>query len=91
MLFDAGDDDMSAPGDWSFDQDLHDVCNLQVHHKSGNNFLYADNHVQYSKILTNGYQHGIPAFPWSWAPVDGWKITRQTNKYNPYKQDYSRF
>lgn len=91
MLFDAGDDDMSAPGDWDFDQAKHDVVNLQVHHKYGNNFLFSDGHVEFKKIAMGAYQHGIPPFPWSWVPLEGWKITRQTNKYNPYKQDYTKF
>jgi len=90
MLFDSNDDDMSV-GIWSFDQTEHDNTKLQVHHKTGNNFLYADYHVDYHKYLPNAYQKGIPAFPWHWVPLNGWKITRQTNNYNPYDQDYSKF
>ncbi len=92
MLTDAADDDLPV-GLWDFDQTQHDTGGhaLQVHHSIGNNFLYADYHVTFSKVLPNAYQHGIPPWPWAWVPLNGWKITRQTNPYNPYEQDYSQF
>lgn len=90
MLFDAGDDDMTQ-GIWDFDQNRHNESNIQVHHKTGNNFLYADYHVAYVKYLTGAYQYNLPPWPWAWVPINGWQVNRQTNKYNPYEQDYSRF
>jgi prepilin-type N-terminal cleavage/methylation domain-containing protein/prepilin-type processing-associated H-X9-DG protein len=90
MLFDSNDDDMSV-GIWTYDQQTHNNAKIQVHHKTGNNFLYADGHTEFKKDLPGAYQHGLPPFPWAWVPLEGWKITRQTNKYNPYGQDYSKF
>jgi prepilin-type processing-associated H-X9-DG protein len=90
MLFDSNDDDMSV-GIWTYDQQTHNNGMIQVHHKTGNNFLYADGHTEFKKDLAGAYQHGLPPFPWAWVPLEGWKITRQTNKYNPYGQDYSKF
>jgi len=55
---------------------------LEVHHKAGNNFLYADNHVNFERMLgpplprggadflerMNG--RGVPSFPHHWVPVE---------------------
>lgn len=91
LFFDAGDDDLTGPSDWDYDQARHNYANLQVHHQYGNNFLMADYHVQYRKINMSAYQHGVPPYPWSWVPINGWTVTRKTNRYNPFKQDYSGF
>lgn len=90
MLFDAGDDDMTH-GIWDFDQERHNESNIQVHHKTGNNFLYTDYHVGYVKYATGAYQYNLPPWPWAWVPINGWQVNRQTNKFNPYDQDYSKF
>ncbi len=90
MLMDAGDDDFGTAV-WYFDPDRHDEGGLQVHHKNGNNFLYADYHVGFQKVLPEAYQQNVPPWPWAWIPLNGWTINKQTNKYNPYGQDYSQF
>lgn len=90
LMMDAGDDDLGV-GTWYYDQSLHNDGRLQVHHEKGNEFLYADYHVEYKRVDMDEYQAGIPPWPWSWIPLDGWRVDRQTNKYNPYGQDYSRF
>jgi len=90
MLFDSGDDDMTH-GIWDFDQNHHNESNIQVHHKTGNNFLYTDYHVGYVKYATGAYQYNLPPWPWAWVPVNGWQVDRRTNKFNPYEQDYSKF
>jgi prepilin-type N-terminal cleavage/methylation domain-containing protein len=82
LLFDSNDDD-STHALWGFDQTVHNNSQLQVHHKTGNNFLYADYHVGYRKHLTGAYFHGAPAWPWNWVPINGWQVTKETNKYKP--------
>jgi len=91
-LMDSADDDLTS-GIWLHDQGAssHNNGGLQIHHKDGNNFLYADYHVEFKKVMIGAYQYGVPAWPWSWVPINGWQITRKTNKYNPYDQDYSKF
>lgn len=82
MFTDAGDDDNcgSNPLDalkWDFDDEIDlyftvDPPILEVHHSSGNNFLYADQHVEFKKIIRRtGPQHtlGVPVFPFKWVPV----------------------
>jgi hypothetical protein len=92
MLTDTADDDMGT-GIWLLDLDVgsHNSGGLQVHHKTGNNFLFADYHVEYRKILRNAYHRNVPPWPWSWVPIKGFQITKSTNLYNPYDQDYSKF
>ncbi|UCD30048.1 MAG: hypothetical protein JSV03_06115, partial [Planctomycetota bacterium] len=41
---------------------------FEVHHKTGNNFLYCDTHVSFHKVLMKPPQYGLPPFPWAWAP-----------------------
>jgi prepilin-type N-terminal cleavage/methylation domain-containing protein/prepilin-type processing-associated H-X9-DG protein len=99
LMMDSGNDDVTN-GTWYFNPLLHaenasrlneECTNLQVHHKTGNNFLYADGHVGYVKVLPNAYQHNVPPWPWAWIPLNGWTVNRQTNQYNPYGQDYSKY
>jgi len=92
MLMDSADDDMTS-GIWLYDQgiDSHNNGGLQVHHRDGNNFLYGDYHVDFKKVFKSAYQRNIPHWPWAWIPINGWKVSRTTNKYNPYDQDYSTF
>ena len=81
MLTDAGDDDVGFKGSlmWDFDDEIDnfeaaEAPRLEVHHKIGNNFLYADVHVEFKKILRRtGAQEksGVPAFPWHWVPIEG--------------------
>lgn len=83
MFLDSGDDDLTGDQNWDFDQSRHNVANLQVHHKFGNNFAWADQHVSYVKVLPDGYQKGKPPFPWAWIPLDGWKFGRENNPFEP--------
>lgn len=82
MMTDAGDDDLGpwAPPEWyqhlrwDFD-DAEDIeadesPRLEVHHRDGNNFMYADHHIEYVKVLKGrGPQEGVPRFPWKWVPI----------------------
>jgi prepilin-type N-terminal cleavage/methylation domain-containing protein len=81
LFTDAGDDDNcgSNPLDalkWDFDDaiDLYyttDPPILEVHHNSGNNFAYVDQHVEFKKIIQRTGPHdklGVPLFPFRWVP-----------------------
>jgi prepilin-type N-terminal cleavage/methylation domain-containing protein len=81
MHADAGDDDNCGTNPmealkWDFDDenDLnyeYDPPILEVHHSTGNNFAYADHHVQYHKVLRRtGPQNtlGVPIYPQRWVP-----------------------
>lgn len=81
MYLDSGDDDLAGDQLWDFDPNNHNKSNIQVHHRFGNNFLYADYHGEFKQVIKSGYQQGKPPYPWSWVPIDGWKIDRDT--YNP--------
>ncbi len=83
MFLDSGDDDLTGDQNWDFSQARHNVANIQVHHTYGNNFAYADQHVEHKKVLPNGYQKGKPPFPWAWIPEDGWKFGRDNNPFEP--------
>jgi len=78
---DAGDDDNCGNNPlealkWDFDDanDLDYVDDppiLEVHHVSGNNFIYVDQHVEFKKILRRtGPQQtlGVPVYPFRWVP-----------------------
>lgn len=60
---------------WDFDvaeDGITDV--LEVHHKKGNNFLHADMHVDFQKILgSHVWRRNVPRFPWRWIPVNNLK------------------
>jgi len=86
LLMDAGDDDMEI-GRWDFRQEkeYHNKRELQVHHKTGDNFLYADYHVNYRRYARSAYQRNAPPFPWSWLPMKtGRAVTRTTNPIDAY-------
>ncbi len=71
----------SSPWDillqWDFDQnednygDLQtDPGRLEVHHVDGNNVVYADQHVEFAKVLSRTDRRaGVPKFPWRWIPL----------------------
>ena len=56
---------------------------LEIHHKTGNNFIYADSHTSFERMLApplrthapdklermNG--RGVPSFPRQWIPING--------------------
>lgn len=78
---DAGDDDNCGVNalealKWDFDDDIDiyfaiDPAMLEVHHVSGNNFAYVDQHIEYKKVLRRtGPQDtlGVPIFPFRWVP-----------------------
>jgi len=41
---------------------------LEIHHRTGNNFLWVDNHVSYVKIIPNSPRDGVPKVPYNWVP-----------------------
>ncbi|UCG12347.1 MAG: hypothetical protein JSU72_17915, partial [Deltaproteobacteria bacterium] len=74
MLTEAGNDNLWRFEQlvWDFDEEEESVGpRLEVHHRTGNNFLYADMHIQYEKVLRNASipQQGVPQFPWRWVPL----------------------
>ena len=78
MLTDAGNDNIHNRSEvqWDFDVrpdvfDQGEFPKLEVHHDVGNNFLYADVHLKFEKILTNLPMDGVPLFPWHWIPIHG--------------------
>ena len=79
MFTDAGDDEVSTESAyWDFDDELDwgvlaedDPGRLEVHHKNGNNFLFADQHIEFRKVLSeNVPRRGVPRVPWQWIPLD---------------------
>jgi prepilin-type N-terminal cleavage/methylation domain-containing protein len=80
---DAGQDDLYATryADLAWDFDIgkdppgcvSDPGLLEVHHEKGNNFLYADQHVEFKKILKGTFMEGVPVFPRHWVPLDGFR------------------
>jgi prepilin-type processing-associated H-X9-DG protein len=81
MVTDAGQDDLWATRyadlAWDFDPETDapgnasDLGMLEVHHRTGNNFLFADGHVEFKKILRNVFMEGVPVFPGHWIPING--------------------
>jgi len=88
MLTDAGNDGLHAPTEleWDFDVDPdYSGGLLEVHHQNGNQFLFADQHVEYRKILDRTprqpgsmaalIEHirrsGVPPFPSNWIALRG--------------------
>lgn len=83
LCADAGDDEVgvssgevartsfdTAYWDWDTDWDINpiDGPRLEVHHKSGNNFLFLDGHVSYYKVLNRAVRQGVPHVPRHWVP-----------------------
>jgi len=81
LVTDAGQDDLwvtrYADLAWDFDPEkdnpgnASDLGMLEVHHRTGNNFLFADGHVEFKKILKNVFMEGVPQFPRHWLPIEG--------------------
>lgn len=77
MLADAGDDEADARNAyWDFDDEWdHSLAPmLEVHHgaRTGNNFCYADQHIEYKKVLGPSVpRRGVPPVPTQWIPVSG--------------------
>ena len=71
LLTDAGNDNVSQPDEmeWDFDDepDYYGPI-LEVHHHNGNNFLFADLHVEYWKIIPGLWHDGVPPYPRCWLP-----------------------
>ncbi len=75
-MFDSGDDGNVRVfgGHWVLQDCIADIvpannqCFIETHHKDGNNFLYLDGHVAFSKLSYKGPQYGLPKFPWAWVP-----------------------
>jgi len=71
---DAGDDDQIGSEPWTL-VDYNDRTphgGLEKHHPTGNNFAYADGHVEFHRaLLEDPPQYGIPPFPSAWLP--GWR------------------
>lgn len=43
-------------------------CFVELRHRTGNNFVYLDTHVDFSKMSNRGPYYGLPPFPISWIP-----------------------
>ena len=59
---------------WDFDREEDGGGErIEVHHKTGNNFTFADAHVEYKQITKdlNDPQRGVPKFPFRWVPIKG--------------------
>jgi prepilin-type N-terminal cleavage/methylation domain-containing protein len=85
LLTDTRNDDIARIWeiDWRYEGSIDEPGFLEVHHRKGNNFVYADSHVTYHQVLAaplpkglsdaevrkrmNG--RGIPAFPRHWATM----------------------
>jgi prepilin-type N-terminal cleavage/methylation domain-containing protein/prepilin-type processing-associated H-X9-DG protein len=85
LLTDTRNDDIARIWeiDWRHEGAVDQPGFLEIHHKNGNNFAYADGHVRYHQALAgplglglslaefrermNG--RGIPSFPRNWAAV----------------------
>lgn len=75
-LTDAGNDNVSQLDEMHWDFDIawdpgsEGWAVLEVHHRSGNNFLLADGHVAFQPILAQSAWHrGVPRFPSQWVPL----------------------
>lgn len=76
MLTEAGNDNVFLEESlrWDFDREV-DPGNgperIEVHHKTGNNFMFADVHLDYKRITKNpdDPQRGVPKFPYHWVPL----------------------
>lgn len=65
--FDTADDQVNSDG-------LDDPPRLEVHHIDGNNFAYADQHIEFAKVLSRKDRRaGVPKFPFAWVPLNGLK------------------
>lgn len=68
---DSGDDDFNGAGPWVLSEKNHETNQIghEIHHKTGNNFLYCDTHVEFKKaFLRSPPQYGLPPFPHAWIP-----------------------
>ncbi|MHC4442865.1 MAG: type II secretion system protein [Planctomycetota bacterium] len=93
--FGAGDDDMNGAQRWVLNESnqYSNQTEFEVHHKTGNNFLYCDTHVKFHKVLRTPPQYGLPNFPWAWLPdhflgkkykmADGKEVTFDDFERNP--------
>lgn len=87
MLTDGGNDGVHFIDEirWDFDDNIDPSYNsavLEVHHRTGNNFIFADLHTEYKNVLSREpfvavtiedyirhiRKQGIPPFPWHWTP-----------------------
>ncbi len=76
MLTETGNDGIHYPEEvfWDFDEDedpgIDGARLLEVHHRVGNNFIYADMHTRFEKVR-GPKNEGVPAFPFHWIPIKG--------------------
>jgi prepilin-type N-terminal cleavage/methylation domain-containing protein/prepilin-type processing-associated H-X9-DG protein len=83
LCADAGDDEVgvssgqvastafdTAYWNWDIDWDVvpTDKPRLEIHHRTGNNFLFIDGHVSYYKVLNGAIRQGVPPVPRYWVP-----------------------
>lgn len=90
LLADGGDDEVDTySAYWDFD-DKWDRAGfkeraLEVHHRTGNNFLFADRHVEYRRVVDGEPRRGVPRVPWHWIPLRGIPPTADdTPPFEPY-------
>jgi hypothetical protein len=65
--------------EWDFDDQIDPGDDgpqvMEVHHRTGNNFLFADQHVEFNKVKgANVPQKGMYRFPFYWVPIDGLQV-----------------
>ncbi|MHC4442996.1 MAG: prepilin-type N-terminal cleavage/methylation domain-containing protein [Planctomycetota bacterium] len=74
MLAESGNDNLFKKEQLEWDYDVREDSSgprIEVHHKTGNTFLYADTHTSYIKVIKGSTipQCGVPRFPWHWVPL----------------------
>jgi prepilin-type N-terminal cleavage/methylation domain-containing protein/prepilin-type processing-associated H-X9-DG protein len=75
--YDNGDDGnrKQFQGGWVLSDGMADhgmgQCTFEVHHKTGNNFLFLDSHVSFHNLNYKAPTYGLP--PWPAAFVPNWK------------------
>jgi len=90
---DLGDDGHWGGGTWVLNESTilpngqrNNQTEFEVHHGTGNNFLYCDTHIQYHKVLVNTPpQYGLPPYPQAWNP--NWKPGDFGGRYDDYVRD----
>ena len=85
MLTEAGNDNVFTEQAlrWDFDREVDPSGGperIEVHHKTGNNFMFADVHIEYKRITknTDDPQRGVPKFPYHWVPLKNLQVRSTT-------------
>ncbi len=81
---DSGDDDFYGGGPWYLSEQNGKTNQVghELHHRTGNQFVYFDGHVAFSKFIRTPPQYGLPSFPHAWIPE--WKPGYGDGVYDNY-------